>query len=206
MLNLENLDYKSIVSDILSNYENTTILNLSLKGIALLGKMRSGKDTIADYAVEKYGFKKYAFGDALKFYAHLYVEVDTNSKPRALYQEFGQNCRKIDENIWIKCLIGTLNKEKPNHFIIADLRQPNERLFAYEKHKPVIRVVSNIKERFKRMKDAGDSFTMSELNHETERWYDILTADYRIENNGPIEAATNQFDDIITNQLLHLFW
>jgi hypothetical protein len=32
--------------------------------------MRSGKDTIDNYAVKRYGVTKYAFGDALQKYVH----------------------------------------------------------------------------------------------------------------------------------------
>lgn len=34
--------------------------------IAILGKKHSGKDTIADFLIEKYGFTKYSFADPLK--------------------------------------------------------------------------------------------------------------------------------------------
>ena len=34
--------------------------------IALSGKKRSGKDTVADYLVERFGFVKYGFADPIK--------------------------------------------------------------------------------------------------------------------------------------------
>jgi dephospho-CoA kinase len=34
--------------------------------IALCGKMRGGKDTIAEYAFLKYGFSRFAFGDGIR--------------------------------------------------------------------------------------------------------------------------------------------
>ena len=34
--------------------------------IAILGKKHSGKDTIANFLIEKYGFTKYSFADPLK--------------------------------------------------------------------------------------------------------------------------------------------
>src|SRR5690625_5115450 len=70
--------------------------------IGLTGKMRAGKDTVADYLVENYGFKKFAFGDALKRYVHEIFDVNQNEKPRDIYQRFGQYCRAIDEDVWVR--------------------------------------------------------------------------------------------------------
>ncbi|WP_028776285.1 hypothetical protein [Shimazuella kribbensis] len=74
------MDYRNIVDEILCNYEDVDRLNTSLKGIALMGKMRSGKDTIAEYVYKYYGFTCYAFGDALKKYVHHYsgIPLDSN--------------------------------------------------------------------------------------------------------------------------------
>ena len=77
--------------------------------IGLLGNKRSGKDTAGNYLVEKYGYKRYAFGDPIKEISrHLFnlddsqlygdkkevVDERWNLKPRTIFQrlgtEFGQ--------------------------------------------------------------------------------------------------------------------
>ena len=44
--------------------------------IGLIGKKRAGKDTFADYLVEKYGFIKLAFADPIKEVASLILNID----------------------------------------------------------------------------------------------------------------------------------
>ena len=44
--------------------------------IGLIGKKRAGKDTFADYLVEKYGFIKLAFADPIKEVASIILNID----------------------------------------------------------------------------------------------------------------------------------
>ena len=72
--------------------------------IGLIGKKRSGKDTLADYLVTKHGFEKYSFGDPVKMIAKLMFnlsddQLNTNLKeeidsrwnltPREIFQTIG---------------------------------------------------------------------------------------------------------------------
>lgn len=72
--------------------------------IGLAAKKHSGKDTVADYIVEKYGFKKYGFGDPIKeigrilfdfndeqLYGSLKENIDKrwSIRPREFFQKFG---------------------------------------------------------------------------------------------------------------------
>ena len=72
--------------------------------IGLSGKKRVGKDTVADYLVSKYGFKKYSFADPIKsvakilfgfsesqLYGYRKEEIDPrwNITPRDFFQKFG---------------------------------------------------------------------------------------------------------------------
>ena len=89
--------------------------------IALTGKMRSGKSTVAEILWLDYDLTRRSFGGALKYYADKMfegsaaypIEVeeygepcpfdgkrDTRlKKPRKLYQDFGQAMRQLDEDI-----------------------------------------------------------------------------------------------------------
>ena len=53
--------------------------------IAVIGKKRSGKDTLANYLVKNYNFKKYGFGDPVKEICKLMFgfsqeQIDTDLK------------------------------------------------------------------------------------------------------------------------------
>src|SRR5690606_10494981 len=124
-----NLDYEKIVKEILDEREFDVykldehdlydINNIVNKGnwdvriIALMGEMGSGKSTVAEMIWKKLMHSKnegYAevisFADSLKYYAHKYsgIEESIENKPRELYQTFGEECRKVDPLIWVKCL------------------------------------------------------------------------------------------------------
>jgi hypothetical protein len=74
--------------------------------LCLIGQLRSGKDTLAAYAEEKYGMVPFAFGDELKEEFHRnYPFVPKDPKPRKGYQLFGQLKRYVyGEDIWVdKC-------------------------------------------------------------------------------------------------------
>src|SRR5690625_1222040 len=97
---------------------------LNISRIALAGKMRAGKSTISNYLTEIHGYKRLAFGDALKHYAHeIFGESDI--KRRRLYQKFGQKIREIDQDIWIKHVEKRMNEwESVTDYgiVIDDLR------------------------------------------------------------------------------------
>jgi hypothetical protein len=79
--------------------------------IGFLGQKRSGKDTICDYLVNKYKFKKVAFADKIKEVAEILFDLneeelfgykkeeildDYNITPREFYQKFGTEIMQND--------------------------------------------------------------------------------------------------------------
>lgn len=176
--------------------------------IALFGKMRSGKDAIAEYAIQEYDFYRFAFGDGIRKLCNEYFPelVSNGKKPRQLYQGVGQDLRKYSPDIWVnKCFSEIENKRvdyamvtgedglKP---IITDLRQPNEYKRCKEKGFTFIKVHADDKIRLQRMNEKGDSFALEDLNHETESHIDTFEYDYIITNNGSFEYAIHQFNQI----------
>ncbi|MGD7046960.1 AAA family ATPase [Rossellomorea marisflavi] len=163
--------------------------------IALAGKMRSGKDTIAEFAVNTYGFKHFAFGDELKRHYHeLFGEKE--SKPRSGYQWFGQVARSHDPDIWVDKCFQTLNGYEDNNIIITDLRQPNEYKKCKEEGFYIIKVHCDDDLRLQRILSKNDSFNPDDLNHETEQHIDSYKCEYVITNNGTLEELEQQFIDI----------
>jgi len=164
--------------------------------IALTGKMRSGKDTIAEYAVNSYNFKQFAFGDELKRYYHeLFGEKE--SKPRAGYQWFGQIARSHDSDIWVNKCFQSLVGYEGESVIITDLRQPNEFQKCKEEGFYIIKVHCDDNLRLKRILEKNDNFNPEDLNHETEQSIDSYECDYIISNNGTMHELLQQFDNII---------
>lgn len=166
--------------------------------IALTGKMRSGKDTVAAHLCERYGFERVAFGDALKRNAHaVFPWISAESKPRSLYQQFGQVMRQeFDENVWIKharlavdSIVGAV--------VITDLRQPNEYEWARTNGFVIIRVTAPDGLRIKRAISAGDDFTVHDLAHETELAIDGFAVDAEIVNDGSVDDLKRKIDEIM---------
>jgi dephospho-CoA kinase len=180
---------------------------VSVVKIALTGKMRSGKDTVANHLYIKYGFDRVAFGDALKKNAHaMFPWVSEFSKPRALYQAYGQLMRQIEPDVWIKhaeravngAIEFRVNTGAENvGVVITDLRQPNEYEWCRQNGFSIIRVVSDEDVRVKRALSAGDDFKTADLLHETEQHIDDFQVDYEIVNNSSIEKLQKDIDEII---------
>ncbi|MEJ7218392.1 AAA family ATPase [Staphylococcus gallinarum] len=162
--------------------------------IAITGKMRSGKDTVAKNLInlmcEQYKVHAIAFGDSLKYYVKQLFndEFADDRKPRELYQWFGQTLRMRDEDIWIKQLINSIDKNNSQPVpynttivnIITDLRQPNEYKFCKDNGFYIVKVECDDSIRVKRMNNLSDNFDTNDLTHETESFVDSYEADYTL--------------------------
>jgi dephospho-CoA kinase len=177
--------------------------------VALTGKMRSGKDTVAVHLFILRGFSRVAFGDALKRNAHAaFPWVPNTPKPRSLYQKFGQIMRQeFDEDIWIKHTelsvraaidyrVNIIGAEQVG-VVITDLRQPNEYEWARANGFTIIRVTAPDEDRIARAIAAGDDFTVHGLTHETELAIDGFAVDYEIVNDGSVDDLKAQVDEIM---------
>jgi dephospho-CoA kinase len=174
--------------------------------IALCGRIRSGKDTVANHLYIRHGFVKVAFGDALKRIAHdTFPWVSEFSKPRALYQ-FMNVMREYDKDVWIKhaeqAVKGAIDfrvhtgAEKVG-VVITDLRQPNEYEWARNNGYTIIRITAPDEARLFRAKLAGDDFNEADLEHETESHIDSFDCDYEIVNAGSVDELKAQIDTIM---------
>lgn len=180
---------------------------ISVTKIALCGRLRSGKDTVANHLYIKYGFSTVAFGDALKKNAHAaFPWVSEFSKPRALYQQFGQLMRQIDEDVWIKhaeqAVKGAIDfragiGEEQVGIVITDVRQQNEVDWCRKNGFTLIRVTAPDEDRIARAIVAGDDFTVHDLAHETEQAIDGFAVDAEIVNDGSVDDLKRKVDEIM---------
>jgi hypothetical protein len=114
--------------------------------IGLGYRARSGKDTIADYLVERHGFVKAAFADTLKeacraifgltneqlYGAHKeQLDIFWHDTPRRILQLVGTECLRkgYADDVWIRALqrrIGFGDLAHHRKIVIVDARFPNE--------------------------------------------------------------------------------
>ena len=85
-------------------------VDMKLPNIGLCGYMRSGKDTIADYLIEQYGYKRFGMADALKEEVARGVgcpPAELNQEPlrsqvRPVLQVWGTEFRRAqDSSYWV---------------------------------------------------------------------------------------------------------
>lgn len=178
----------------------------SLPNVGLIGKLRAGKDVVAAYLADKYGYTRFAFGDELKRYAHeIFGEPAPGEKPRELYQWFGQTMRQRDPDVWVrKCLerITWFNyvyalsvPAKP--VVITDTRQPNEFTALQSAGYVLIRVEAPDGLRIQRAVESGDTFSYVDLAHGTETALDGYAADFTVTNDAGLAELYAQIDEIV---------
>lgn len=169
--------------------------------VAITGKMRSGKDTLAEWFIEK-GVRKFTFASGIEEIINKYFPLaKTNGKPRLHYQHIGQALRQLDNNVWVNYTLGQIDKYRYMYpaqarkygVIITDLRQPNEVEALKKEGFVIIKVECDTEERVVRMKKNKDRFSPEDLEHETEKNVDNVQADYVIDNNGSLKDLYIQF-------------
>ena len=172
--------------------------------IALMGKMRSGKDTVGEFLECDRGFVGYALADELKRMAKkAYPEMFYNGeKPRELLQNLGAHMRKFDEDYWVNVLLSKIADYNVVYVdtgkaVITDVRFPNEAEALKKEGFKIIRVASPEKDRFQRCIEAGDLHPEITSQHESETACDFVVPDATIVNDGTIEELYAKVDQVM---------
>lgn len=92
--------------------------------VALLGRQRAGKDTVADYLVKRYGFVKMSLADPVKAVASEIFGM--TEKDRGLLIQIGNKMREIDEDVWLNFLLRRIQELGASRIVIPDVRFVNE--------------------------------------------------------------------------------
>ncbi len=102
--------------------------------IAICGEKRHGKDVIAKYLVDNYGFKQFAFADEIKrtiknIYGFSYNRIENKDNyMRSLLQKTGDNLRQNNKEIFINSLFLKINNyqyvlpAEYSKIVISDVR------------------------------------------------------------------------------------
>lgn len=154
--------------------------------IGISGKIQSGKDTIANYLVNKYGFIRIGFADKLKEIAKDLFEWNglKDKNGRTLLQNLGYAMRLINENIWVNYVLNNLDLNK--QYIISDVRYENEAEILKENGAKLWR----IERKLDRNNEADKH--LSEIDLDNYGKFDII-----IDNNGTIEELYKKIDEIM---------
>ena len=93
--------------------------------IAFIGKICSGKSYAAKYLQDNHNFEILSFGEPVKKYA---TEIfNLKFKDREIIQDFAQNIKKMDPDVWVNYLIRKLDTiDDSKNIVIDDLRFHNE--------------------------------------------------------------------------------
>lgn len=150
--------------------------------IGLIGKIGSGKSTVASILVEDYGFTKIAFADPLKqmlVKAEIIKPEELEQKTpfaRQMLQKIGTNLirNQIDPNFWVRLCnqkIQMLLSQGIDKIVIDDVRFPNEAQLIKTSGGILVKII-NLAER------PTNEFDL----HESESYTDELPYDFIIKN------------------------
>lgn len=182
-----------------------------LPDIAVIGKMRSGKDEFASILLELgYQVRRIAFGDSMKgMFSNSFPWIPMDPKPIQLLQQFGQSMRAIDEDVFIKPTLSKLWFEKmlaknnnysykQKSYVFTDVRQPNEYEAAVTEAGFIpVRVYASEKTRVARMIANGETVSQDILQAPTEKYLESFSVEYTISNDGTREEFKQEIIELI---------
>lgn len=177
--------------------------------IGLIGHARSGKDTVADYMVRWYGFRKIAVADPLKrgcqemfgwTDAQVYgsekdlVDPAWNVTPREMLQFVGTELFRqalayrfpsIGPELWIHRMQSRIRATPGCDWVVTDVRFENEARALREMNGVIVRVVRQP--------------TISASAHVSEQEHQRIPADYTIYNDRDLEYMVAQVHTMMTS-------
>jgi hypothetical protein len=159
--------------------------------IGISGKMQSGKDTVADYLVNKYGFQRIAFAAKLKEIAKDLFGWDGKKDEygRKLLQDLGFAMRSINRDVWINYALKNIDLNQ--NWVTTDVRYMNEAFVIQSKSGLLWRINRNII----RNEEVDNHISETDLDH-----YDKFDA--IIENNGSFNELHDRIDKLLKGKSL----
>lgn len=160
-----------------------------MQNIALFGKMRSGKNAVAEVMAKEQGYSIWALSDGItdiisKYFPEAYY---TMQKPRKHYTHIGQSLRALNEDVWVNHTLRKIEKNSLEGVVIADCRQLNEEALLRDNGFLIVKVEADLNSRLERCRAKQDAFELADLQHETEQAVDCIIPDVTIVNYGTME-------------------
>jgi cytidylate kinase len=167
-----------------------------IKKIQINGRALSGKDTVADYLVKNYEFKKLFYAEGI--YEEAYKQGMT-FKDRELLIKIGESARAKNPDYWVNWVF---NKEKQfDKVVISDCRRANEYLKGIQEGYLPVRITADFDIRVQRAIERDGFYPDTDLwENESEIGADPF--DYiEVENNGTLEELHETIDAIMKSNL-----
>jgi hypothetical protein len=194
--------------------------------IGICGFQSSGKDTIADFLIKEYGFKKMSFAGALKDIVSIMFGWSRDKlegltkedriwreqidpwwsrklnkpllSPRYVLQYFGTDLFRNNWNpdIWVHIMENKLC-EFGSNVVITDCRFENEIQLINRLGGKIIQVHRNIPKSIIDTYRLDKDSNMFDYLHISEKTWIKCYCDYEIENNGTIEELNKKVENII---------
>lgn len=188
--------------------------------IGLVGEAAAGKDSVAKFLRDCYHFQRVAFADDMKYFYGVQkgytgtwediVDYVNQNKNREELISYGMAWRSVDPDIWVKMTGLRIKKllqmsrlhRKPARVVVTDIRFYNELDLIREHFGGVIvRVTAPVNVRIERMKERGDKWDPSFMEHPSEQFPKHVRADYVIDNGGDFVRTMISLDELMTELL-----
>ncbi len=178
--------------------------------LGILGLNGSGKDTVADYMVKKYGFAHEDFGQEIR--DELKVLGKNHLDRNEMVVLANERRAELGGDYWAKRLIAKHPNEE--NLVITSIRNPVEVAFLKSKGTVLVEVFTDIKTRYARTVERvksdpnahGDISSFEDFKAKEERELKsmdpakqqllvcIESAQYRLSNNGSLEELKEKID------------
>ncbi len=188
--------------------------------IAICGFQSSGKDTIAEYLISNYNYKKLSFASVLKDIVAIMFgwprdklegltvedrawreEIDEwwanalnipNLSPRYVLQYFGTELFRVHwhQDIWLKVVEKKLMDYE--NIVITDCRFPNEMEMLKKYGAKFVHIHRKMPEWFKSYQEGNDNIAETNKLHQSEKEWIRFKPDYVIDNNGTLDELYEQ--------------
>ncbi|MGM1044808.1 MAG: AAA family ATPase [Bacillota bacterium] len=172
-----------------------------MRNILINGRACSGKDEVARYLVEEYGYTQVTFAEPIYHICRKYFRM--KKKNRKLLQFVGQLLRFFNKDIWVKQALKKVSKLniEGKHIVISDCRQMNEYIEAIKFGFIPIRVTADLKVRINRAIHRDGQYPDHTLwEGKAETGADNFTY-LEVNNNDDLKNLYNQIDRIIKMEM-----
>lgn len=156
--------------------------------IALIGKQRVGKSTVASYLVKEYDFFEKPLAEPIYELAQRYFQMQ--SKDRQLLIDIGEKMREIDKDVWLK-FMWNYSSFMPR-LVVSDVRMMNEYEFLKDKGFTFIKVHADYDVRSER-----EGYDFECENSTTESEVNEIPYDYKVWNISSLDYLYSQIDRIL---------
>lgn len=175
--------------------------------IALIGKTRSGKDSVCEILTELgFPIQRIAFGDVMKEMYHLVrPDVPREPKPIQYYIDYGTAMRELDPDVFVRPTMSKLwfeqaldkGNDRTRSYVFTDVRQPNELAAVKEAGFKIVRVFASEEARVARMIANGEEVSKEILNAHTETYMDDYKEDHLLVNNWGKDELKRQIIELV---------